>query len=62
MSSIGLLLVYGNASNDDVFIHKECLKRLIKKRKCYDLKYKLNTIEFAKMNSDEEGAKKLTLR
>jgi len=32
------------------------------KRKCYDLKYKLNTVEFAEMNSNEKAAKKLTLR
>jgi len=33
-----------------------------KKRKCYDLKYKLDAVEFAVMNSNEKAAKKLTLR
>ena len=33
-----------------------------RKRKCYDLKYTLDAVEFAEMNSNEKAAKKLTLR
>jgi len=33
-----------------------------RKRKCYDLKYNLDAVEFAEMNSNEKAAKKLTLR
>ena len=39
---------------------KECLKWLLKKRRCYDLKYKMDAVEFAKMNSNEKADKNLT--
>ena len=33
-----------------------------KKGKCFEVKYKLDAVEFAEMNSNEKPAKKLTLR
>jgi len=63
MSSIGLLPVYGNASNDDVIYTWRVFKMASEnKKKCYDLKYKLNAVEFTEINSNEKAARKLTLR